>query len=125
MADPSREEREPPPSNAPEDFNGRAGRPGSNLQQNWADLEKVVPQVVGIVLDVPESWRCIARDLVGPAVTHLPGTRLFRYGPPRPRRPTMTTTTTAPDRAEINRRNAARSTGPRTAEGKSRSRFNA
>jgi hypothetical protein len=32
---------------------------------------------------------------------------------------------TTPDRAEINRRNAQRSTGPRTAEGKSRSRFNA
>src|SRR5438874_274357 len=35
------------------------------------------------------------------------------------------TTTDAPDRAEINRRNAQRSTGPRTAAGKDRSRFNA
>ena len=33
--------------------------------------------------------------------------------------------TTTIDRAEINRRNARRSTGPRTPEGKSRSRFNA
>ena len=42
----------------------------------------------------------------------------------------MTTTSTAtettkPDRAEANRRNARKSTGPRTAEGKDRSRFNA
>src|SRR5215468_3244640 len=37
-------------------------------------------------------------------------------------RPTMTTTI---DRAEINRRNSMRSTGPKTSEGKSRSRFNA
>src|SRR5262245_16839141 len=33
--------------------------------------------------------------------------------------------TTAPDRAAINRRNAQKSTGPRSAEGKSRSKFNA
>jgi hypothetical protein len=38
---------------------------------------------------------------------------------------TATLTTTRPDRAEINRRNAQKSTGPKTAEGKDRSRFNA
>ena len=37
----------------------------------------------------------------------------------------MSTTTTPIDRAEINRRNAQKSTGTRTPEGKSRSRFNA
>jgi hypothetical protein len=37
----------------------------------------------------------------------------------------MSTTSTTTDRAEINRRNAQKSTGPRTAEGKDRSRFNA
>ena len=37
-------------------------------------------------------------------------------------RPTVTTTV---DRAEINRRNSLKSTGPRTTEGKARSRFNA
>jgi hypothetical protein len=38
---------------------------------------------------------------------------------------TMTTTTTPIDRAAINRRNAQKSTEPRTPEGKNRSRFNA
>src|SRR5262249_43521981 len=38
---------------------------------------------------------------------------------------TTTTKTTTPDRAEINRRNAQKSTGPRTPAGKERSRFNA
>ena len=38
---------------------------------------------------------------------------------------TATETTTQTDRAEINRRNAQKSTGPRTPEGKDRSRFNA
>ena len=33
--------------------------------------------------------------------------------------------TTSSHRADANRRNAARSTGPRTAQGKARSRFNA
>ncbi len=37
----------------------------------------------------------------------------------------MSTTSTTTDRAEINRRNAQKSTGPRTVEGKNRSRFNA
>ena len=37
----------------------------------------------------------------------------------------MNTTTPTTDRAEINRRNARKSTGPKTAEGKDRSRFNA
>src|SRR5262245_60150540 len=37
----------------------------------------------------------------------------------------MTTTTSKPDRAEINRQNARKSTGPKTAAGKARSRFNA
>ena len=37
----------------------------------------------------------------------------------------MTTATAKPDRASINLRNAQKSTGPRTPEGKSRSRFNA
>jgi hypothetical protein len=36
-----------------------------------------------------------------------------------------TTTLTAAERAEINRRNAQKSTGPRTPEGKDRARFNA
>ena len=36
----------------------------------------------------------------------------------------MTTSTTS-TRAEINRRNAMRSTGPKSTEGKQRSRFNA
>ena len=38
---------------------------------------------------------------------------------------TTTTTTTTPKRADANRRNARKSTGPRTPEGKERSRFNA
>ena len=36
-----------------------------------------------------------------------------------------TTVTNTVDRAEVNRRNAKRSTGPKTPQGKSRSRFNA
>src|SRR5262249_2906947 len=42
---------------------------------------------------------------------------------PHPRQTSMTINTI--DRAEINRRNAQKSTGPRTAQGKSRSKFNA
>jgi hypothetical protein len=46
--------------------------------------------------------------------------------PPRPRATNGTKAREArSDRAEANRRNAQRSTGPRTAEGKARSRFNA
>ena len=37
----------------------------------------------------------------------------------------MTATTTAAERAEISRRNARKSTGPKTPEGKNRSKFNA
>ncbi len=66
----------------------------------------------------------VIRNTVGPVV------RTSRWGQlpsnPLPGQTSMTTTTTTPiDRAAINRRNAQKSTGPRTHDGKNRSRFNA
>src|SRR5262245_54685440 len=67
----------------------------------------------------PGSFGCTARTPISRAGLHPPRAKDFRRVCNRGHF-TMTT----PDRAELNRRHAQKNTGPRTPEGKNRSRLN-